>query len=98
MSSITQEGALEFTTVADAQRFVRNLEGRPRFQVHVNCFLPTSDDRGFEGSTCISISRQEFIKVLGDVGRTLVDKRGARIVLNVTPADRPDGLSFVHLR
>lgn len=97
MSSITQEGKLEFTTVADAQRFVRNLGGRPRFQVSVRCFLPTEGDRGFEGSTCISISRQEFIKVLGDVGRTFVDKRGAHIKLDVTPAKEIDGLSFVYL-
>jgi len=97
MSRITKEDKLAFDSVADAQRFVRNLEGRPRFQVRINCFLPTEDDRGFEGSTCISISRAEFIKVIGDVGRTFVDKRGAKIRLVVTPTSERCGLSFVYL-
>ena len=87
MTRITQDQELEFSTVADAQRYVRNLKGRVRFTVFVRCFFPTDQQMGFEGSTCIGISRKEFIKVLKDTGSTLVYKRGGRIQLRVKAAD-----------
>jgi len=100
MSRITKDEELFFNSTAEAVKFVRNLENRVRFQVHICAFLPIPDEegRGFQGGTCITISREKFMEALNDVGRVLVDQRGAQINLSVTPAERENGLAFVVLR
>ena len=99
MPRIKEDAKLEFNTVESAQDYITSLRGKVRFQVNVTAFLPTTDGRGFEGSTFVSISKADFLRVLGDMGRTLVNERNAKLVLRVSaPVNgRKDGLSFVAL-
>jgi hypothetical protein len=97
MAHIRNDDKLTFDKTENAIRYVKNLDGRVRFQVNVTAFLPTENERGFEGSTFITISRATFQKVIADMGRTLVDDRGAKIVLRVTASTGYGGLSFVSL-
>lgn len=89
-----------FTTIADATRYVRNMKGRVRFQLMVHAFLPTEEGRGFNGTTCISVSRSQFVQALEGMGTTLVDQRGGKIKLRITKSsfDSTDNsLIFVSL-
>jgi hypothetical protein len=99
MAKITKEETLLFATVAEAVAFARNADGRVRFQVFVRAELPIEGEpgRAFPGSTCLVVSRKDFCEVLRGIGITLVDKRGGRIQLKTSPADRPGGLCFISL-
>lgn len=97
MPRIKKDDKLEFTSVAAATAYVKSLRGKVRFQVMVEAFLPTEGDRGFPGSTFITIPKAQFIQVLDSMGFTFVDARGGRFVLRVTGSERKDGLSFVSL-
>jgi len=83
MARITKTEKRTFTTIDEAARFVRNIDGRVSFAVKVEAFLPTENDRGFPGMTFLSVSRRQFIEVIHGMGKTLVDKRGGKIVLRI---------------
>lgn len=83
MARITKTEKKTFTTIDEAARFVRNIDGRVSFAVKVEAFLPTTDDKGFPGMTFLTVSRRQFIEVIHGMGKTLVDERGGKIVLRI---------------
>lgn len=95
MARITTDDNIEFTTIDAAVRFVKNLDGRVRFSVKVEAFLPTEEGRGFPGMTFLSVSRAQFIQALKGMGKILVDERGGKIVLRRTAPTSERGLAFV---
>lgn len=87
MARITKTEEKTFTTIDEAARFVRNIDGRVGFMVKVEAFLPTTDNKGFPGMTFLTVSRRQFIEVIRGMGTTLVDERGGKIVLRIDARD-----------
>lgn len=97
MTACVVETTRQFTTVDAACKFVRNCGKGTKFMVFVRAFLPTDENRGFDGSAALVVSRADMLKVIQDVGRTLVDKRGGRIVLRVNYPDELTRATWVSL-
>lgn len=96
MAYITKQETLDLS-LEDAVLYLRRVYGRVRFQLKVSAFLPTQNDRGFEGVHFISVSRNQMIETVEQMGRVLCTDRGAKIRLHLTPPTREGGLSFVSL-
>lgn len=98
MAKITKKETLT-CTAAEADAIIRNADGRVRFQVKVSAFLPTSDERGFEGLTFITISKSEARRVVRSMLQHL-EERGARVRLHMSPPDpefAAKGLSYISI-
>lgn len=71
----------------------------------VSAFLPTEVDpvsgkqRGFNGYTSLSVSRNDMLKVLHDICGEVLEARGARVKLRLSAPDPhfERGLSFIQL-
>ena len=96
MARITEKQSLVLER-DEALKYIKNLRGKVRYQVFVSCFLPTEGNKGFEGSTCISVSRKDMIKIIGKACSETLSKRGAKVKLKARPSEYSDGLSFVTL-
>ncbi len=84
MAKITKEET-RLLTRAEAIAVVKNADGRMRFGVHVKAFLPTTEGRGFESGTGLTVSRSDMLKVLSDVCNEKFEERGAKIELKFSP-------------
>ncbi len=96
MGHIRKDERHEFSTIDEAVRFVKNIRGKPRFAVRIESFLPTSNGKGFPGSTYLGVTRPQFIEVIEGMGRVLVDDRGGRVVVECK-APTYSSLSFISL-
>lgn len=69
----------------EALHFVKHAKGAVQWGFQLTAFLPTSEDRGFEGISFIHVSRKEALnKVAGLLSQTL-SERGARMRFHITP-------------
>ena len=85
---------------AEALSLIKNADGKVRFSIKVSAFLPTGDDKGFEGMSFLTISRADALKCVADMMRTFED-RGAKLRVH-TRAEELDcfgkpGLSFISI-
>lgn len=98
MARITKDESVTLTT-ADAMRLARNVSGKVRFQVRVDASLPIEGEpeKYFPGATYLSVSRADFLKVLGDICGEVLERRGGRIGLRLHAPTFEGGLSFVSL-
>lgn len=87
-------GILELP-LEEALSFIKNADGKVRFQLMVHAFLPTKETLGFPGQTCITVSRSAMIEAVENMGRTLCTHRGAKVRLHCTGAESKDDLSFI---
>ena len=53
-----------------------------RYCVWVRPFMPTTEDRGFQGTALVNVTRKEFIKAATNLLINL-EARGARIELSI---------------
>lgn len=72
-------------TFPEAVALIRSIKGRKRFSIMARSFMPTTEDRGFEGSACVSVSANAFTKVLRDMLSEPLAAKGARLRLHVSP-------------
>jgi hypothetical protein len=96
MAKITKEET-RICTTAEAVSLVKNADGRVRFGVHVKAFLPTTEGRGFESGTGLTISRSDMLKVINDVCNDKFEERGARIELKLSPPRYEGASSWIWL-
>ena len=96
MAKITEKKSVELS-VADAVSLVKNANGRVRFQVRIQAYLPCGEGKVFDGITFLSISRTDMVDTIKGICSETLERRGAKVRLGLTPAERPDGLSFICL-
>ena len=66
-------------TKAQALKTIRNAPKGSSFMVSLSAFLPTTEDRGFEGSACMMVSRKAMLKAIDELLRDGLVDRGAKI-------------------
>lgn len=100
MAKITKE-EVRTCTKDEALSIIKNADGRVRFMVGVSAFLPVNETQGFEGYTCLSVSRSDAMTVVRGMLSDTLEARGARIKLHLTPPDprftTVGGLSFIRI-
>lgn len=87
----------------EALRFLRNADGRVRFQFRVSAFMPIETDgpegpdvgKGFEGVTYITVSKKQALLLAAGLLSPTLEKRGARLRIETDPPTHVGSLSFI---
>ena len=94
-----------FKSTEEAQSFIRKTVKTCReknikvyYCLFIKAWLPTEENKGFEGFGSVSVSKDDFIRVIKQVcGKTLFE-RGAKLQLTVNlPETGEYGLAFIYL-
>lgn len=98
MAKITQDQELVLTR-EEAYKLIKNADGRVRFQVKVQAWLPIKDEpnKGFDGITFISVSREQALQISQEVLGEILQARGGRLRVSLTAPKRERGLSFISI-
>lgn len=96
MAKITKEER-RILTKAEALSLVKNADGKVRFQVFVRAWLPTTEGRGFEGSCCLGVSRTDMLTCIERCCSDVLAGRGAKVELNLRPAEGKYGHATITL-
>ncbi len=99
MAKITKDEEL-LLTAAEADALIRNADGRVCFGFSVSAFLHTTENRGYDGSAPITVSKAQARKLVKDLLHPAFEAKGARIKLHLkAPDPRFKGSSawiFIH--
>ena len=80
-------------TAEEADKYIRNMVKGVNYTIMASAFLPTVEEggeltgSGFEGMAFISVSREEFRRVMRRMLSPTLEGRGGRIKLRFEPAD-----------
>lgn len=97
MSTFTESGERTFNTVDEAYRFARDLKGKVRYSLMVTAFLPTTEDKGFEGMTFIRVTRRQFLEAMKNTCSKTLEERGAKVRLHLTAPDEDSVCPLYHV-
>ena len=95
MAKITKEET-RICTTAEAVSLVKNADGRVRFMIGVQVFLPTSEGKGFPGYSALIVSRSQFLDIVKDVNKNF-EERGGRIELKLVPPRDQHSPAYIQL-
>lgn len=70
-------------TLAEARKIVAGIRGKKTFSLMARGFMPTTEDRGFEGSASIIVTKAQFLKALESMLAEPFEAKGARLRLFV---------------
>lgn len=94
MAKIVREEELHLTA-AEAVALVKNADGRVRFNMIVRGWAATTEDRGYEVSTGITVSRGDMLKAIPQMLSPVFEEKGAKLRVHTTPATYDGGLAFI---
>jgi len=94
MAKITKNETLNLTR-AQAVSLIKNADGKVRFTVYLRGWLPVDEETGFDGMTCISISRTDAIRAVEGMLTNSLEERGAKIQIKTSAPSYDGGLSFI---
>lgn len=86
MARITKDATLTLSA-AEADALIRNADGRVCYGFSVSAFLPTGDNKGFEGSATIKVGKAEARKLVRNLLSPTLEERGAKIKLRLHAPD-----------
>ena len=85
MNDYTDDTTSHIVTLPEAVALIQSIKGKKHFSIMAGAFMPTTEDRGFEGFACVSVSASAFQKVLRDMLAEPFAAKGARLQLYVSP-------------
>jgi len=95
MAKITKDEK-RLCTTAEAVSLVKNADGRVRFMVGVQVFLPTGDEMGFPGYSAMTVSRSQFLQIVSSVNKNF-EARGGRIPLTLVAPRNEHSPAWIQL-
>lgn len=81
MAKVTEDKTLQLS-VDEALKLVRNADGKVKFGVHVRVWLPTTEERGFDSGSGLTVSKAEMLKIIESAARGF-EARGAKVELKL---------------
>lgn len=88
---VTKDEVLELSR-DEAMHLIKRVRGNVSFMLKCSAFMPTGEDRGFEGIHFIFVDRKTMLKAVDSMLSEVFEQRGARLRVYLTAAD-PDRLS-----
>jgi len=92
---MTDRTATHTVTLTEARKVIAKIKGRKTFALMARAFMPTSEDRGYDGSACIVVSKAAFLKALSDMLRPAYAEKGAKLRLYVSEPMFPGHATFI---
>lgn len=74
-------------TLAEARKLIAGIKGKKTFSLMARSFMPTTQDRGFEGSACVIVTQAAFLKALESMLAKPFADKGARLRLQISPPE-----------
>lgn len=96
MAKITKDET-RICTTAEAVSLVKNADGKVRFMVGVQVFLPTSEDKGFPGYEALIVTRRQFLGIVSRVAKGSFEDRGGRIKLTLKAPSAEGSHAWIQL-
>lgn len=82
-------------TLTEARKLIAGIKGKKSFGLMARSFMPTTEDRGFEGSACVKVTQAAFLKALESMLADPFERKGARLRLWVSPPTFEHSPTFV---
>jgi hypothetical protein len=87
--------APHIVNLTEARKLIAGIKGKKTFAVMARAFMPTTEDRGFEGSACVTVPRAVFLDALSSMLAAPYAAKGARLRIWVSPPTIEGAATFV---
>lgn len=92
---MTADPTVHIVTLTEARKMIAAIKGKKTFALIVRSFMPTTEDRGFEGSACLIVTQAAFLKALESMLAKPFEEKGARLRLQISPPEFGGRATFV---
>lgn len=92
---MTADPTVHIVTLTEARKMIAAIKGKKTFALIVRSFMPTTEDRGFEGSACLIVTQAAFLKALESMLAKPFEEKGARLRLQIFPPEFGGRATFV---
>jgi hypothetical protein len=92
---MTDRTTTHTVTLIEARKIISKIKGQKTFALMAHSFMPTSVDRGYEGGSCIVVTKAAFLKVIADMLSPAYAEKGAKLRLHVSEPMFPGHATFI---
>lgn len=72
-------------TLQEAKKLIVGVKGKKRFSLIATSFMPTNEDRGFEGTAGITVTHKQFLTAIEHMLSESYANRGAKLRIHISP-------------